>query len=196
MSQPFRVSVDLDDNAARTLLRRLGSDKLKAQAQSRALNHTAGTANTIVKRKLMEAMSLRNRKFLNRNMRVYKSRESTLTASIRGSGQTVAYAYMKGVSEQPGSVVVSKRHGSGTKTHQRAFKTRLTTGHLGYFQRRSPGTRRIRELKGPAIPWAMQREIVTKAFNDHVPGRYIARLRHEINRIIQRAKARSATRRR
>ena len=180
------VNIRLDKRATDTLLSNLGNPRLRARAQNNAINRTITMANTQVRREVKEEMQLKNLQPLRNQLRLTRSRPATLAAVLKGMGEPIPYSKMKGVRASRSGSIVTSRRSDGDKRHERAFKKRLSTGHLGYFQRLNERTRRFRELKGPGIGWAMEKDKVVQAFQKVVDQRYIQRLRHEVGRLMRR----------
>lgn len=128
------------------------------------------------------------------SMKLKKSTLSSLQASIASTGSPIPLINFRVTPNKPGklspgtAIKVSVKRSGGKPLNNDVFIARMSSGHVGIFERVDKGRLPIRELYGLSTPQMMAEEHIQGDVLTRAEERFNQRLDHEIQFLLSKEK--------
>jgi hypothetical protein len=106
-----------------------------------------------------------------------------LKTSVIGSGRPIPLIRFRARDTHGSGVVV--RIAGHTETYRRAFIAKMKSGHVGVFERMTPGRRAIRQLYGPSAAGMFGRQDVLGVVTRTLDENLLKNLRRQVDRQLR-----------
>ncbi|ABO49743.1 conserved hypothetical protein [Desulforamulus reducens MI-1] len=158
------------------------------KAISNTINRAAETAKTEAARKARETYYVKHSDVI-KTIRITKASPSNLSATVLSRSSPIALSKFNVTPRQPQPkrrkpIIARVKKGAGGSI-QGAFVARVTSGHVGVFNRVGPARLPITQRFGPSIPQMIGSETVTRWVEEKALETIDKRLDHEISRVLE-----------
>ncbi len=158
----------------------------------RAINRSVESAQTAAVKKVKDRYYIKAGD-VRKTIKIKKANYSDRIAIIRATGSPVALSKFSVTPSKPPKkrrktpVKVRVLKGESPKSLTHAFVTRLSSGHIGVFERVGKARYPIKQFYGPSVPQMLGHDSVVKYVEERAKEQLIKRFDHEIERLLRGA---------